>query len=45
MPPSDREFYEGRWTHTERGVVSVRSLLVKKERFFLERLRGLRGGG
>ena len=45
MSTDDRIFYDGRWTHTERGVVSVRSLLVKKERFFLERLRGLRGGG
>ena len=45
MPPSDREFYEGRWTHTARRAVSVRSLLVKKERFFLERLRDMPGGG
>ena len=45
MPPSDREFYVGRWTHTARRAVSVRSLLVKKERFFLERLRDMPGGG
>lgn len=36
-------FYEGRWAHTDRSAGSLRNWLVKKERFFLNRLDGQRG--
>lgn len=38
-----RAFYEGRWQRSDRSAGSLRNLLVKKERFFLRRLRGRRG--
>jgi SAM-dependent methyltransferase len=38
-----REFYEGRWTSTDRSSGSLRNLLVKKERFFVRQLGGKRG--
>jgi SAM-dependent methyltransferase len=42
-PQTSRDFYEGRWTSTDRSSGSLRNLLVKKERFFIRQLRGTRG--
>ncbi len=40
--PAD-PFYEGRWARPDFSRGSLRNWLVKKERFFLRRLRGQRG--
>lgn len=36
-------FYEGRWRHSDQSIGSLRNYLVKKERFFLHRLKGQLG--
>ncbi|MCL5074141.1 MAG: methyltransferase domain-containing protein [Chloroflexi bacterium] len=36
-------FYEGRWAETDASAGSLRNLVVKKERFFVQQLRGRRG--
>lgn len=36
-------FYEGRWAQADLSAGSARNWLVRKERFFLRRLRGQRG--
>src|SRR5205823_778399 len=36
-------FYEGRWSQPDETAGSLRNWLVRKERFFLLELRGLRG--
>lgn len=37
------EFYEGKWVDSDLSAGSLRNLLVKKERFFVNMLRGKRG--
>lgn len=43
IPGNERGFYEGRWTRTDARAVTLRNILVKKERFFLKHLRGRQG--
>jgi SAM-dependent methyltransferase len=40
---SEQQFYEGRWAAPDLSAGSPRNWLVKKERFFLRRLRAQRG--
>jgi ubiquinone/menaquinone biosynthesis C-methylase UbiE len=37
------EFYENRWSETDRSTGNLRNLLVKKQRFFVNHLKGQRG--
>jgi ubiquinone/menaquinone biosynthesis C-methylase UbiE len=38
-----RDFYEGRFTSTDRSSGSLKNLLIRKERFFIRHLKGERG--
>ncbi|TET50383.1 MAG: class I SAM-dependent methyltransferase [Anaerolineales bacterium] len=42
-PEAAHDFYEGKWTSTDRGSGSLKNLLIKKERFFVRQLRGEHG--
>lgn len=38
-----RTFYEGRWKEANNSTISLRNLLIKKNRFFLRQLKGHHG--
>ncbi|MHB1417681.1 MAG: class I SAM-dependent methyltransferase [Chloroflexota bacterium] len=42
-PDKDAAFYEGKWAQPDLSAGSPRNYLVKKERFFLQQLKGRRG--